>query len=143
MGAWRTKSGAIGTTVGLLFAGTSAAVASSTHTTTSGTHAAPAAIARPDPTLHPGKVDTSLTRAKLCDKNSKTSDRRPPTSYTDKIKRLELGVTTEQVTAPDGRTFTVTGEHLPGAVGDYELDHLISLELGGDPEDPENLWMEP
>jgi hypothetical protein len=27
--------------------------------------------------------------------------------------------------------------------GDYEEDHLISLELGGDPKDPKNLWPEP
>lgn len=32
---------------------------------------------------------------------------------------------------------------LPGSLGDYELDHLISLELGGNPKDPTNLWMEP
>ncbi len=27
--------------------------------------------------------------------------------------------------------------------GDYEEDHLISLELGGNPTDPNNLWPEP
>jgi len=26
---------------------------------------------------------------------------------------------------------------------DYEEDHLISLELGGSPSDPKNLWPEP
>jgi hypothetical protein len=26
--------------------------------------------------------------------------------------------------------------------GDFELDHLISLELGGAPTDPANLWPE-
>ena len=26
---------------------------------------------------------------------------------------------------------------------DFELDHLISLELGGSPRDPANLWPEP
>ncbi|MGZ4493865.1 MAG: DUF3761 domain-containing protein [Nocardioides sp.] len=29
------------------------------------------------------------------------------------------------------------------ATGDYEEDHLISLELGGAPSDPANLWPEP
>jgi hypothetical protein len=29
------------------------------------------------------------------------------------------------------------------ATGDYEEDHLISLELGGAPSDPRNLWPEP
>jgi hypothetical protein len=28
-------------------------------------------------------------------------------------------------------------------LGDYELDHLISLELGGAPQDVANLWPEP
>ena len=29
-----------------------------------------------------------------------------------------------------------------GAPGDFEEDHLIALELGGDPRDPKNLWPE-
>jgi len=32
---------------------------------------------------------------------------------------------------------------LYGAPGDYEEDHLIPLELAGDPRDPRNLWPEP
>jgi len=32
---------------------------------------------------------------------------------------------------------------LPGVPGDYEEDHFISLELGGNPTDPRNLWPEP
>ena len=30
-----------------------------------------------------------------------------------------------------------------GSPRDYQEDHLISLELGGDPVDPRNLWPEP
>ena len=30
-----------------------------------------------------------------------------------------------------------------GALDDYQEDHLISLELGGHPTDPRNLWPEP
>ncbi len=30
-----------------------------------------------------------------------------------------------------------------GKPGAYEYDHLISLQLGGDPSDPRNLWPEP
>jgi hypothetical protein len=30
-----------------------------------------------------------------------------------------------------------------GSPSDYQEDHLISLELGGDPTDPRNLWPEP
>ena len=32
---------------------------------------------------------------------------------------------------------------LSGTPGDYEEDHLIPLELAGDPRDPRNLWPEP
>jgi hypothetical protein len=30
-----------------------------------------------------------------------------------------------------------------GSLSDYQEDHLISLELGGSPTDPRNLWPEP
>jgi hypothetical protein len=30
-----------------------------------------------------------------------------------------------------------------GSMSDYQEDHLISLELGGSPTDPRNLWPEP
>ena len=30
-----------------------------------------------------------------------------------------------------------------GSPGDYEYDHLVSLELGGAVNDPRNLWPEP
>jgi len=32
---------------------------------------------------------------------------------------------------------------LTGTTADYEEDHLIPLEVGGDPRDPRNLWPEP
>ena len=32
---------------------------------------------------------------------------------------------------------------IPGTSADYEEDHFISLELGGSPTDPRNLWPEP
>src|SRR5206468_4821385 len=33
--------------------------------------------------------------------------------------------------------------HDRGSLSDYQEDHLISLELGGNPTDPRNLWPEP
>ena len=51
---------------------------------------------------------------------------RPPTSYTNKIKR----------------TLMLT-LHLPGNAADYELDHEMSIEDGGDPSSLANLWMQP
>lgn len=50
---------------------------------------------------------------------------RPPTSVTNKLKT--------QIDAAYSLPASTTGE----------LDHLISLELGGAPSDPANLWVEP
>jgi hypothetical protein len=51
---------------------------------------------------------------------------RPPTDYTNALK-------VEQMEA----------YHRPGSIFDYQEDHLISLEVGGHPTDPRNLWPEP
>ena len=51
---------------------------------------------------------------------------RPPTDYTNELK-------VEQMEA----------YHRPGSTSDYQEDHLISLEVGGHPADPRNLWPEP
>lgn len=54
-----------------------------------------------------------------------TSTIRPPVAYTSALKRWLL-----------------KDRGLPGTVSDYQLDHLISLELGGAPYSTQNLWME-
>jgi hypothetical protein len=51
---------------------------------------------------------------------------RPSTDYTSQLKLEQM------------REYGLTG-----APGDYQEDHLISLELGGHPTDPRNLWPEP
>ena len=51
---------------------------------------------------------------------------RPPTSYTNRLKREQMAE-----------------RNLPGKPSDYEEDHFIPLELGGHPTDPVNLWPEP
>ena len=51
---------------------------------------------------------------------------RPPVSYTNRLKDVQL--------AQYG---------LRGARSDFQEDHLISLELGGNPTDARNLWPEP
>jgi hypothetical protein len=51
---------------------------------------------------------------------------RPPVGYTNALKRKQM------------RAY---GEHGPTSA--YQEDHLISLEVGGDPTDPRNLWPEP
>ena len=51
---------------------------------------------------------------------------RPPVSYTNALKARQL----EQY-------------RLRGPPSAFQEDHLISLELGGNPTDPRNLWPEP
>jgi len=54
---------------------------------------------------------------------------RPSSSYTTALKRQQLAGAYSYF----HDTYT----------GDFEEDHLISLELGGSPSDPRNLWPEP
>jgi hypothetical protein len=51
---------------------------------------------------------------------------RPPTEYTSHLKVRQM------------REYA-----LGGSPASYQEDHLISLELGGHPTDPRNLWPEP
>ncbi len=82
----------------------------------------------PDPSCTPGAVNPGVTQANIRDTICKpgwTSTVRPPVSVTNKIKHE-----------------TDLAYSIPvNTLG--ELDHLVSLELGGGPDDPRNLWVEP
>jgi hypothetical protein len=86
----------------------------------------------PNPHITPGAIDPSITQknihSTICLRGY-TSTVRPPSSYTTslKIRQLQAG-------------YAVNGDY---RTSDYEEDHLISLELGGSPSDPRNLWPEP
>jgi len=81
------------------------------------------------PTLTPGVLNAAVTQATIgstiC-KRGWTSTIRPPTTYTSALKLRQMAA------------YRLTG---PSAA--YQEDHLISLELGGHPTDPRNLWPEP
>lgn len=62
----------------------------------------------------------------ICNPGWSTRDLRPPSSFTTRLKKRQI------------REWG-----LPGGSVDYEEDHLISLELGGSPNDERNLWPEP
>lgn len=85
----------------------------------------------PDLTITPGAVASDVTqdniKSTICVAGFTKPPRRPPSSYTDSLKVKGF----DQYGLSDHRK------------GDYEEDHLISLELGGDPRDPKNLWPEP
>ncbi|MFF3910496.1 hypothetical protein ACFYZJ_32130 [Streptomyces sp. NPDC001848] len=84
----------------------------------------------PDPTCTPGATSPAVTQATvkstICRKSGYTKSIRPPVSITSREKRLNA--------ASYGYN---------GRLADAEYDHLISLELGGDPNDERNLWVEP
>lgn len=83
-----------------------------------------AAHVLPDPTSNPGEINpdvTSATIAKTICVHGWTATVRPPVAYTNKLKAKLL---------PPGH-----------GLADYELDHLMSIEDGGAPAAPANLWM--
>jgi hypothetical protein len=84
----------------------------------------------PDPRCTPGAVSPAVTQADLdstvCRKGGYTGGVRPPASVTGREKKANAA------------SYDYTG-----SLGDAEYDHLVSLELGGDPNDPANLWVEP
>lgn len=76
-----------------------------------------------------GATNPDVTQANIHDtvcKSGWTATIRPPASYTDKLKLQQMAA-----------------RGLPGKPADYEEDHFISLEIGGHPTDPNNLWPEP
>ena len=77
----------------------------------------------------PGVVNPEITQQNIASticKHGWTRTIRPPVSYTNSLKAKGL------------RQYRLRGP--PSA---FQEDHLISLELGGHPTDPRNLWPEP
>ncbi len=83
----------------------------------------------PDASMTPGKPDPTVTQSNIadniCNKAWTTDTVRPAVSVTNKIKK--------QTMAAYGFT---------DAMNHYELDHLVSLQVGGCPDCVENLWPE-
>lgn len=82
----------------------------------------------PDAIATPGAVNAAVTQANIqttiCVPGW-TKTIRPPASYTNKLKAQQLA------------SGAYAGTNAPRT---YEEDHLISLEIGGHPTDPRNLW---
>jgi hypothetical protein len=86
----------------------------------------------PNPLLTPGATNPRVTQATIGSTicvSGYTRTIRPPESYTEPIKYRQL----------DG------GYNLGGdtRASNYEEDHLIPLEVGGNPTSVKNLWPEP
>lgn len=98
----------------------------------------PAITRLPDARLTPGAASADVTPANINDTicvSGYTSGRRhddgrtvrPSSSYTTALKRQQI----------------VEYGYADTRLADYEEDHLIPLELGGDGYAPRNLWPEP
>jgi hypothetical protein len=84
----------------------------------------------PDPNLTPGAFNPAVTQATIRQTicvSGWTATIRPPSTYTTALKRRQI----------------VEYGYAQTSIALYEEDHLISLELGGAPRDPRNLWPEP
>jgi hypothetical protein len=88
-----------------------------------------APVVRASWTLTPGVVNPEVTQATIHETicvRGWTKTIRPPVDYTNRLKLEQM------------RAYRLTG-----SASGYQEDHLISLELGGNPTDPRNLWPEP
>jgi hypothetical protein len=83
----------------------------------------------PDPQRTPGALNPNISQANIsqniCNPTWSTKSIRPPASVTTALKKKQMAAW-----------------GLRGTPGDYEEDHLISLELGGNPTSEQNLWPE-
>jgi hypothetical protein len=86
-------------------------------------------VVRASADLTPGALNPDVTqvtiRSTICVRGW-TKTVRPPVEYTNDLKAKQMRAYGER-----------------GSPSDYQEDHLISLELGGAPTDPRNLWPEP
>jgi hypothetical protein len=83
----------------------------------------------PDPHCTPGATNPQVTQGTVASTicvPGYTSTIRPPESVTEPEK------------VASAAAYGYTGSFRTG-----EYDHLVQLELGGDPNDPANLWVEP
>jgi hypothetical protein len=86
----------------------------------------------PISSVTPGSIIQSVTQANIDSTicvSGYTKTERPPSSYTTNLKEAQLRTTYSRYKDLNN--------------SDFEEDHLVSLELGGNPSDPKNLWPEP
>jgi hypothetical protein len=83
----------------------------------------------PDPGCTPGALNPQVTQSTIgstiCE-SGYASSIRPPESITEPEKQA-----------------SASAYRYAGSFSTGEYDHLVPLELGGDPNDPANLWIEP
>jgi hypothetical protein len=105
--------------------------------------------------MTPGVANPDITQHNIqdniCNRQWSTKLIRSPSGYTSRLKRKQLrryGDTVHQTRAElinpsTGKVDTTRCVIHSDDMACYEEDHLISLEIGGHPTDPRNLWPEP
>jgi hypothetical protein len=86
-------------------------------------------------TATPGMLNATVNQANIATtvcKSGWTATIRPTVTYTNKLKATQM--------AGDYKSLVAT---FGAPAANYEEDHLISLQLGGSPTDPKNLWPQP
>ncbi|MGA7800301.1 MAG: hypothetical protein WCC36_05780 [Gammaproteobacteria bacterium] len=84
----------------------------------------------PNPKWTPGDTNPAVTQSDIGEticRHGYTRVIRPPEHYTERLKRRQLS------------EYGYRDQH----IWHYEEDHLVPLEVGGNPADPRNLWPEP
>ena len=84
----------------------------------------------PNRTRTPGATNPDVTQENIHETicvSGWTKTIRPPSSYTSNLKKQQI------------KEYRYKEKRL----AEYEEDHLISLQLGGNPTDPKNLWPQP
>ena len=84
----------------------------------------------PNPKLTPGSINPDVTQENISHTicvRGYTKTIRPPAYYTNKLKKQQISQYGYADTDPK----------------DYEEDHLLPLEIGGNPWDEKNLWPQP
>jgi hypothetical protein len=85
--------------------------------------------------ITPGVLNPNVTQANIATtvcKSGWTATIRPTVAYTNKLKATQLAGDYKYLEKDYGTEMSK-----------YEEDHLISLQLGGNPSDPKNLWPQP
>ena len=89
-------------------------------------------VVLPLTSVTPGATNLAVTQSSISEticKSGWTATVRPSSAYTDKLKKSQLA-----------GAYSFYGDRV---LGHFEEDHLISLEIGGSPTSPLNLWPEP
>jgi hypothetical protein len=109
----------------------------------------------PDPAITPGAANPEVTQQNIqdniCNRQWSTRLIRPPSEYTSRLKRKQLReygdivhqTRAELINPNTGKVDTTRCVAHSDNMACYEEDHIISLEDGGNPTDPRNLWPEP